>query len=458
MPRQLALLLCSVFVFYLLKYDRKQSIGVSWVLWVPTLWMFSITSRSINAWFGGGGGDAETGGGWDHIFQAGLFCIGSMVLLRRKLNWAEAIRNNLWLSVLIGWMLVSIVWSDMPLISFKSWVKEILAVVMALVVLTEPEPKQAMQKLFRRTIYILVPFSVLLIKYYPNLGVSYNRHFGEVQWLGVTQQKNSLGQLCLIAIFFLTWTLTKRWKGRDKSVGRLQTGGEVLVLLMAAWLLKGPSIGGASATALYVLSMALAALFSLLWMKKHRVELGANIWILVIACIIGLGVVTPLAGGGTITGFTSAVGRDATLTGRTEIWAGLLPELMRQPVLGYGFAGFWNIMRTAEHEIGQAHNGYLEIWLQLGLVGLLLTVAWLLSCARKARRILQYDFDWGCLCLCFVLMTATESITESAIDSLNRPLTAIVLLLSISAQGLTRRGEIHENTFAPTPIIASAHS
>jgi O-antigen ligase len=112
-------------------------------------------------------------------------------------------------------------------------------------------------------------------------------------------------------------------------------------------------------------------------------------------------------------------------------------------------------MRVAEHDIGQAHNGYLEIWLQLGLVGLLLTVAWLLSCARKARRILQYDFDWGCLCLCFVLMTVTGSITESAMDSLNRPLAAIVLLLSISAQGLTKRREIYEDTFVPTPIIAS---
>ena len=58
---------------------------------------------------------------------------------------------------------------------------------------------------------------------------------------------------------------------------------------------------------------------------------------------------------------------------------------MRPPLLGYGFAGFWTMMRVAEHEIGQADNGYLEIWLQLGLVGLLLTVAWLLSCARKAR-------------------------------------------------------------------------
>ena len=31
---------------------------------------------------------------------------------------------------------------------------------------------------------------------------------------------------------------------------------------------------------------------------------------------------------------------------------------MRPPVLGYGFAGFWTMMRVAEHDIGQAHNGY----------------------------------------------------------------------------------------------------
>src|SRR5207237_978175 len=114
---------------------------------------------------------------------------------------------------------------------------------------------------------------------------------------------------------------------------------------------------------------------------RHRTVLGGAMSTAIIGCIIVFGIVTPLVGGSTVTRFTSALGRDATLTGRTDIWAGLLPDLMRQPIFGYGFSGFWTVTRISEHEIGQAHNGYLEVCLQLGFVGFLLTGMFLLSCA-----------------------------------------------------------------------------
>ena len=56
MPRQLAQLTCIAFVFYLLRCDRKQNKNVSWTLWLPTLWIFSISTKSIDFWLGVGGG------------------------------------------------------------------------------------------------------------------------------------------------------------------------------------------------------------------------------------------------------------------------------------------------------------------------------------------------------------------------------------------------------------------
>lgn len=434
MPRQLALLLCTGFTFYLLRYDRKQRNGTTWVLWIPTLWLLSIISRSVDAWFGVEG-SRESGGVLGPYFNILLLCFGLITLARGRLNWPSIARQSSWLIVLVGYMLASTIWSDMPARSFRSCIKEVVAVVMAIVVLAQPAPLQAMESVLRRTVYILIPFSVLLIKYYPNLGVIFSHHAGGIQWIGVALQKNSLGQLCLVSSFFLVWTLVKRWRGREAPVGRYQTYAEVLLLLMTFWLFKGPSAWAASATSMVALSVGLATLVGLLWMNRHQIQLGSHTWVTIAACIIALGVITPFVGGSTVTSFTTAVGRDTTLTGRTEIWTDLVPVVMHQPFLGYGFSGFWNEQRTAEHDIGEAHNGYLDVSLQLGFVGLFLTAIFLLSCVRKAHRTLRSNFDWGCLCLCFVLMTATESFAESAIDSFERQMMAVVLFLSFS--GLT---------------------
>ena len=339
MSKQLALLLCSAFVLFLLRYDRRDQKRSSWALWIPTLWMLTTVSRSVDDWLGMEGGSRESGGVLGPIFQTLLLCFGLITLAKRKRNWSAVARENLWLIVLIGYMFASVLWSDMPARSFRSWIREIVAVVMALVVITQPSPLEAMESVLRRTVYILIPFSILLIKYYPNLGVVFSRYTGEIQWIGVAQQKNSLGQLCLIASFFLVWTLVRRWGAREAPGGRYQTQMEILLLLMTFWLFKGPSAWAASATSMVALSVGLTALFGLLWMKKHETQLGIRTWVTVAASIIALGVISPFIGGSALTSFTAALGRDATLTGRTEIWAGLLSDVMRQPILGYGFSG-----------------------------------------------------------------------------------------------------------------------
>src|SRR5260370_14013827 len=111
MPPQLALLLCTLFVLYLLRVDRKQAREVSHALWIPSIWMLSIATKPLANWFGAFAQDTESGSPLDRVFQSGLLCLGLIVLARRKLNWSNAIKDNIWLTVLIGYMLVSVLWS-----------------------------------------------------------------------------------------------------------------------------------------------------------------------------------------------------------------------------------------------------------------------------------------------------------------------------------------------------------
>src|SRR3954466_13459320 len=170
MPPTVALLLCTLFVLYLLRFDRKVAPSVSSTLWLPTAWLLCVSSRSLDAWLGMSG-DRMSGGILDPFFQTGLFVMGLTILVRRRLNWSEVFRDNAWLIALLGYMFVSIVWSDLPARSLRSWIKEVVAFTMALVVIIQPSPVQALESVFRRTIYILIPYSILLVKYYPALGV-----------------------------------------------------------------------------------------------------------------------------------------------------------------------------------------------------------------------------------------------------------------------------------------------
>lgn len=391
--------------------------------------MLCVASRPLSTWFVGLG-DRDAGSPLDQYFLIAILCLGVLILVSRGFVWSRAVRDNFWLWVLIGYMLVSVMWSDIPFISFKRVTRELIAVVMALVLLTDRDPRQAMQSLIRRVIYILIPFSLLTIKYFPEYGRAYGRWSGLEMWVGVTTQKNALGRLCLVAAFFLIWTLVKRSHKSNIVVNKSQSYADVAVLILALYLLAGPG-GQYSATAITSLAGGLVAFGCLLWMKKHQIILGAKTLTLIMAIVIGVGIIQPFIAGSSAVGAASILGRDATLTGRTDIWASLIPDVMRNPILGSGFGSFWIASVREAHEIGEAHNGYLDTVLELGFVGVLSLAMYLLASCRKAQRVLVHDYDWGSLWICLLLMVLIHNMTESSINSFTTVGTSFVLFLTI---------------------------
>lgn len=117
---------------------------------------------------------------------------------------------------------------------------------------------------------------------------------------------------------------------------------------------------------------------------------------------VTLGVVAVLAVWGLYDRITEALGRDPTLTGRTEIWQAVIGQIRRHPWSGAGLGATWGddapAAATVARQIGfrvfHSHNGYLDVTLQLGLVGLVLLV-WLLalSVVRAVRLALDGRTD-----------------------------------------------------------------
>ncbi len=152
MPPPVALLLGSAYVLWLLRQESRLSHGVSSALWIPTLWMLSIASKPLGIWFGTVG-DAESGSLPDRLLLAGLSAAAIGVLARRPSNWPRVLRRHAWLLALLGYMLVSTLWSDIALIAARRWTREAIALLMALVVLTEIDPRLGLQSVIRRSAY-----------------------------------------------------------------------------------------------------------------------------------------------------------------------------------------------------------------------------------------------------------------------------------------------------------------
>ena len=124
----------------------------------------------------------------------------------------------------------------------------------------------------------------------------------------------------------------------------------------------------------------------------------------------------------------AALGKDATLTGRTQIWAAVMRRIQDRPWLGYGYGAVWDdpspwsplawIIKQAGFRPGHAHNSWLQQWLDLGALGL---GAWALYFVETCTRALiaLYRSPGAYLAVPFLLVYAMTSLTESIAVTFN---------------------------------------
>jgi O-antigen ligase len=110
-----------------------------------------------------------------------------------------------------------------------------------------------------------------------------------------------------------------------------------------------------------------------------------------------------------------AVGKDPTLSERTVIWAAVWTTIAKQPVLGYGYGAFWtglqgpslNIVLISGWALAQAQNGFLDVWLQVGIAGVLLILLATGQAARDALRCFRGSGQDNYVRWCIVVIVTT---------------------------------------------------
>jgi O-antigen ligase len=300
----------------------------------------------------------------------------------------------------------SILWSDYPVVSFKRWVKSVGDPVMVMIVLTDPHPLAAIRRLLARTSFLLVPLSILVIKYYPDIGVAYKLAEGKRVVTGLTSDKNALGAICMLFGLGFIWRFLAAYRvGRGTHrTRRLIVHGTLLAMVI--WLFSKAN----SMTSLLCFALASGLVVAAGVPALARRRAVTNL----LAATVQACVAVPLFLD-TGTGLLKTVGRDATLTGRTEIWKQVL-AVDDSPILGAGFESFWleaPLDRTFSFHVNEAHNGYLEVYLNLGWVGVVLLALVIVAAHRNVMGMLRQDREVGALLFAYLVGLMAYNMAEA---------------------------------------------
>ena len=347
----------------------------------------------------------------DYLLIKQIFLLNYIVtFFLLVIHWKRALyllAKDKLLTLLIGTVLISTWWSAAPQITIERSVALTGTTLFGIYFATRYSVKQQLKILgwvFGSCIILSLFFVVALPKY----GVMGGIHRGD--WRGMYTHKNVLGAMMALSsiTFFLLAVIAskKSW---------LYWGG----LILSIFLL----LMSRSSSPLIHLIVLMSVFFIFPILRLHY-KLRTVMISMVIAFSFGLAIwmstnADALAG---------IFGKDLTLTGRTELWIYAWQMIQRRPWLGYGFNALWFdwssesafVWRAVGWQAPSSHNGFIELWLGIGLWGVFVFFAHFLTSffriftVVKTGRAPEYFLP-----LMILLFTILSNLTEAPLLARN---------------------------------------
>jgi O-antigen ligase len=410
--------LSVIVIIWLFAYDRKNYPKIWPGLWVPLTWILILGSRAPGYWFQSGSVEIspdayEIGNSFNQKVYSVLILMALLVLMRRHVDWKDVLGRNKAIAAFLAFSALSIIWADFPMVSFKQVIKSTLGnAAMALVVVTDPRPLEAIKALIRRAAYVLIPLSVITIKYFPLTGRVTHQWTYETMYRGVTSGPNGLAALCFICGVLVIWSLIR--EGEHPRGERWINGG---LLAMIAWLFV--KADGKTSVVCLAVGITLLVCF-----RRDKCVNAITAVMRHAAAFIVLGVpVLVLNYAWFVQHVGGLIGSTDTLIGRMELWNRLL-SMAGSPFVGLGYGSFWvgqrleRLWAMYSWHPTQAHNGYVEAYLTLGLLGVgFLGAMIIVACRDSASVRLTAELRW--LKCAYLLPILLFNLTEAAFKGLH---------------------------------------
>ena len=271
----------------------------------------------------------------------------------------------------------------------------------------------ALPRVLMHTCLVMAVGSLIMVFAFPRIGVHQYDNAG--LWRGLWYEKNQMGLVMVVGAVSAAASLAAdhlAGNGRKPWVALLTFALTTLLVVatqsktsLLCWMLGVGMVGG-----WWTLKQGGAAVtVAAVWLGVVIAAVGTWFWNTDSAAIL------------------EALGKDPSLTGRTLIWEALMRKVAERPWTGYGFSAFWGVDSIPAREIRletqwpvpSAHNGWIDLLVQLGwpgaiLVGTIMTSSYVLTLLRLPTAGLREGF-WGIAYLSvYILLTFSESVLLSA--------------------------------------------
>ena len=336
-----------------------------------------------------------------------IFAIAFALLWARPHRSLRALAQGGVLWLLIGLSFASVIWSVSPADTIDSLRGEMLPMVaFALYFASRFNIREQM-----RVLCVALGIGAVLSMFYaiaiPSIGVHIGGEF-DGAWKGIYSQKNVLSStMTMTMLIFYILSIVNR-NPLEKLIARCALAFSVALILLST---------SKSALVIFIVLLIVVALARLFRWRGRR-----SVLLLDISSLLSLGGLVAFSV--TWQALAAALGKDPTLSARTFIWAGAWDKILMHPLLGWGRSAFWIEGSRPAWEIGaltyagfipsHAHNGYLDVGLETGLIGLGLFFLSLIStfgiALRRAYRATEPEDLWP---LSFLILMVIYNITES---------------------------------------------
>lgn len=281
----------------------------------------------------------------------------SLITLRwKKVTYVFSRDKFIW--ILLGVCAFSSFWSLDPDTTIRRVVGLTGTMLFGLYLASRYTLKQQL-KIYAYMFGISAVMCLLFVLLVPKYGIVSSIHIGA--WRGIYAQKNILGKRFVLggAIFFFL-AMTNRENRWISWLGYITSG--LLILL--------------SQSATSVVNFLIITGSYLIYSRILNLKYKVMIPVVTLLSTVGIAFYTWFVSQSDQ--ILGSVGKDTTLTGRSELWPAVLEMIAKKPWLGYGYGAFWNdsvessiVIQTVQWNAPNAHNGFLDLWLALGLLGIL---------------------------------------------------------------------------------------
>jgi len=404
-------------------------LALGWVMLIPTLYIAVdgvLIPRTGDVSFVATGEDP--GSSASHKVSLALFGLTCLVLI--ALRFAPVLALTRRMKILLAFPILAILsfaWSVEPLQSIMSGVVLLIFTLFAIYV----GSRLTFQRQFELIMLVgavALPVSIALAILVPSMGTD------TTGWRGILVSKQNCSAVCTL------WLITAlHWKcsGFAQHIFRA-----IYIAMCVVLIVMSQSRTG---WALALVALLLSGAIWLLQKMPAKQSLGMLLLGLAVAAagLYGVYIYAPK--------ILTFVGKDATLSQRTTIWAAAWQAALQHPILGYGFAAFWRglygpsqgIVLIAGWGLAQAQDGFLDVWLGIGIVGVAVIAVMAAQALRNGFRCVLSESNQAHVRWCIVVIVCTLlfNIGESSIG-LFRMTWFLFLLACIGLNQAARANEI----------------